>query len=112
MNAYRNDSFFIDLKRLKLQILTFVGAISGDGYSAADFFTQDVVEEIKPLLAMGKGGHLHDLILELLADSQVNNRLMPELSLIVLNPTKNKLKRSLVLFTLLKTYFLFFTLYS
>ncbi|WP_231293121.1 hypothetical protein [Serratia symbiotica] len=64
-------------------------------FSAADFFTQDVVEEIKPLLAMGNEGHLRDLILELLADPQVNNRLMPELSLIVLNPNESEHIRTL-----------------
>ena len=44
-------------------------------FSAAGFFTQDVVEEIKPFLAMINEGHLRDLILELLADSPVNNQL-------------------------------------
>lgn len=64
-------------------------------FSAAGFFTQDVVEEIKPLLAMGNEGHLRDLILELLADSPVNNRLMPELSLIILNPNESEHIRTL-----------------
>lgn len=64
-------------------------------FSAAGFFTQEVVEEIKPLLAMGDEGHLRDLILELLADSPVNNRLIPELSLIILNSNESKHIRTL-----------------
>jgi len=64
-------------------------------FSAAGFFTQDVVEEIKPLLAKGDEGHLRDLILELLADSPVNNRLIPELVLIILNPNESKHVRTL-----------------
>ncbi len=64
-------------------------------FSAAGFFTQDVVEEIKPLLAMGDEGHLRDLILELLADSPVNNQLIPELSLITLNPNESEHIRTL-----------------
>ncbi|MCU1787367.1 hypothetical protein CUU54_00650 [Pectobacterium polaris] len=58
-------------------------------FSAAGFFTQDVVEEIKPLLTMGNEGHLRYLILELLADSPVNSQLTPELSLLTLNPNES-----------------------
>lgn len=64
-------------------------------FSAAGFFTQDVVEEIKPFLAMINEGHLRDLILELLADSPVNNQLLSELSLIILNPNESKHIRTL-----------------
>ncbi|MCA6951428.1 hypothetical protein [Pectobacterium polaris] len=64
-------------------------------FSAAGFFTQDVVEEIKPLLTMGNDGHLRDLILELLADSPVNNQLTPELSLLTLNPNESEHIRTL-----------------
>lgn len=64
-------------------------------FSAAGFFTQDVIEEIKPLLTMRGEGHLRDLILELLADSPVNNRLIPELSLIILNPNEPEHIRTL-----------------
>ncbi|MEG6215376.1 hypothetical protein UXO42_09495 [Enterobacter quasihormaechei] len=59
-------------------------------FSAAGFFTQDVVEEIKPLLAMGSEGHLRGLILELLADSSVNSQLVPELSQLMLNPNESE----------------------
>lgn len=64
-------------------------------FSAAGFFTQDVVEEIKPLLATSNEGHLRALILELLADSPVNSQLTPELSLIVLNPNESEHIRTL-----------------
>ncbi len=64
-------------------------------FSAAGFFTQDVVEEIKPLLATSNDGHLRALILELLADSPVNSQLVPELSLIILNPNEPEHIRTL-----------------
>ncbi|MCE9732101.1 hypothetical protein [Pectobacterium sp. IFB5596] len=64
-------------------------------FSAAGFFTQDVIEEIKPLLTMGNDGHLRDLILELLTDSPVNSQLTPELSLLILNPNESKHIRTL-----------------
>ncbi|MEI7220724.1 hypothetical protein [Pectobacterium carotovorum] len=64
-------------------------------FSAAGFFTQDVVEEIKPLLTMGNEGHLRYLILELLADSPVNSQLTPELSLLTLNPNESEHIRTL-----------------
>ncbi|HEG1826105.1 TPA: hypothetical protein SCR59_000679 [Enterobacter cloacae] len=64
-------------------------------FSAAGFFTQDVIEEIKPLLMMGNDGHLRDLILELLTDSQVNCQLTPELSLLTLNPNESEHIRTL-----------------
>ncbi|MCR6730607.1 hypothetical protein NVV44_13230 [Enterobacter cloacae] len=64
-------------------------------FSAAGFFTQDVIEEIKPLLMMGNDGHLRDLILELLTDSQVNSQLTPELSLLTLNPNESEHIRTL-----------------
>ncbi|VUS46673.1 hypothetical protein [Klebsiella huaxiensis] len=64
-------------------------------FSAAGFFTQDVVEEIKPLLTVGTDGHLRGLILELLADSPVNRQLTPELSLLTLNPNVSEHIRTL-----------------
>lgn len=64
-------------------------------FSAAGFFTQDVVEEIKPLLAMDNEGHLCNLILELLVDSPVNSQLAPELSLLTLNPNGSEHIRTL-----------------
>lgn len=64
-------------------------------FSAAGFFTPDVVEAIKPLLTMGNDGHLRDLLLELLADSPVNSQLTPELSLLTLNPNESEHIRTL-----------------
>ncbi|EPH6762337.1 hypothetical protein ACS0ON_001868 [Cronobacter dublinensis] len=64
-------------------------------FSAAGFFTQDVVEEIKPLLTMSNEGHLRGLILELLADSPVKCQLAPELSLLTLNPDESEHIRTL-----------------
>jgi len=48
-------------------------------FSVAGFFSQDVVEEIKPLLKTGTDGHLHDLILELLVGSPAIEQLRDEL---------------------------------
>lgn len=64
-------------------------------FSAAGFFTQDVVDEIKPLLTMGNDGHLRDLILELLTGSPVNSQLVPELSQLTLNPNESEHIRTL-----------------
>lgn len=64
-------------------------------FSASGFLTQDVVEEIKPLLAMGNEGHLRDLILELLADSPINSQLTTEISLLILNPNEPEHIRTL-----------------
>ncbi len=70
-------------------------------FSAAGFFTQDVVEEIKPLLTMGNNGHLRDLILELLADSPINSQLVYELSQLTLNPNESEHIRTLASICLL-----------
>ncbi|MDN2618277.1 hypothetical protein OB911_01290 [Klebsiella quasipneumoniae] len=64
-------------------------------FSAAGFFTQDVVDEIKPLLTMSNEGHLRSLILELLADSPVNCHLASELSLLTLNSDESEQIRTL-----------------
>ena len=58
-------------------------------FSIAGFFTQDVVDEIKPLLASGSNGHLRDLILELLRDSSVIEQLRDELKEITLMPRES-----------------------
>ncbi len=55
-------------------------------FSVAGFFTQDVVDEIKPLLAIGSDGHLRDLILELLTGSSAIEQLKDELRKLVLTP--------------------------
>jgi hypothetical protein len=53
-------------------------------FSVAGFFTQEVVDEIKPLLAQGGEGHLRQLILELLAGSPAIAMLTDELRQLVL----------------------------
>lgn len=53
-------------------------------FSVAGFFTQSVVEEIKPLIVAGSDGHLRDLILELLAGSSAIEQLRNELRQLVI----------------------------
>jgi len=64
-------------------------------FSVAGFFTQDVVEEIKPLLTAGNDGHLRDLILELLAGSPAIEKLRGELGQLMLTPTESTKTRFL-----------------
>ncbi len=64
-------------------------------FSVAGFFTQDVMEEIKPLLKAGSDGHLRDLILELLAGSPAIEQLRDELRQLTLTPTESKNTRLL-----------------
>ncbi|EKU96882.1 hypothetical protein Lepto7375DRAFT_0802 [Leptolyngbya sp. PCC 7375] len=59
-------------------------------FSIAGFFTQDVVEEIKPLLIDGNDGHLRDLLLELLAGSPAIGQLRDELRQLTLTPTERE----------------------
>lgn len=53
-------------------------------FSVAGFFTQEVVDEIKPLLSVKSDGHLRDLILELLKGSPACKHLRDELRQLVL----------------------------
>jgi hypothetical protein len=64
-------------------------------FSVAGFFTQDVIEEIKPLLKAGGDGHLRDLILELLAGSPAIEQLRDELRQLILTPTESENARLL-----------------
>ncbi|MGJ0515578.1 MAG: NACHT domain-containing protein [Methylomicrobium sp.] len=64
-------------------------------FSVAEFFTPDVVNEIKPLLVTGGDGHLRDLILELLAGSPAIKQLRDELRQLALTPTESKNTRLL-----------------
>ncbi|KII18261.1 hypothetical protein [Phaeobacter sp. S60] len=72
-------------------------------YSVAGFFTQEVVEEIKPLLAHSAKGHLRSLILELLAESPAVEKLFKELSHIALSPNESESTRLLAVKCLLST---------
>ncbi|KAE9641962.1 hypothetical protein [Pseudomonas sp. PB106] len=64
-------------------------------FSAAGFFTQDVMNEIKPLLASGSDGHLRDLVLELLTGSPAIAHLTTELRQLVLNSDETEPTRLL-----------------
>jgi hypothetical protein len=64
-------------------------------FSVAGFFTQDVIEEIKPLLKGGSDGHLRDLLLELLAGSPAIEQLRDDLRQLTLTPTESKNTRFL-----------------
>lgn len=64
-------------------------------FSASGFFTQEVMTEIKPLLASGSNGHLRDLILELLTGSPAIAHLTQELRQILLNSSESEHTRLL-----------------
>lgn len=71
-------------------------------FSIAGFFTQDVAEELKPLLATGDEGHLRDLILELLAGSSAIDSLQDELLQLALASQESAHTRILAMRCLLK----------
>ncbi|TNF22093.1 MAG: hypothetical protein EP325_01620 [Vibrionaceae bacterium] len=64
-------------------------------FSVAGFFTQDVVDEIKPLLVADSNGHLRDLILELLEESPAIVQLSNELRQLALTPGESENTRLL-----------------
>jgi hypothetical protein len=64
-------------------------------FSAGGFFTQDVVEEVKPFLTMSEDGHLRSLIFELLTDAPINSKLTFELSLVILSSEESQHIRTL-----------------
>ncbi len=64
-------------------------------FSVAGFFSQDIVEEIKPLLMAKSDGHLRDLILELLAGSPAIEQLKDQLRQLVLTADEGKSTRLL-----------------
>lgn len=64
-------------------------------FSVSGFFTQEVMTEIKPLLAGGSDGHLRDLILELLTGSPAIAHLTQELRQLVLNSSESEHTRLL-----------------
>ncbi len=64
-------------------------------FSVAGFFTEDVVDEIRPLLVSGSDGDLGDLILELLTGSPATAHLSEELRHLVLSPTESENTRLL-----------------
>ena len=64
-------------------------------FSVAGFFTQETMEEIKPILADGNDGDLRNLLLELLVGSQAVKWLVAELHQLVLAPNESKQVRVL-----------------
>ncbi|MEH7881264.1 hypothetical protein V7799_28680 [Rhizobium laguerreae] len=64
-------------------------------FSVAGFFTQEVVDEIKPLLAQGGEGHLRQLLLELLTGSPAIAMLTDELRQLVVSPDEDEHIREL-----------------
>ncbi|WP_223807894.1 hypothetical protein [Marinobacter sp. R17] len=74
----------------------------GRRFSVAGFFSQDVVDTIKPLLMVGGAGHLRTLVLELLADSPAIELLTDELRQLVLSPDENETSRLLASRCILK----------
>ena len=64
-------------------------------FSVAGFFTQDVLEEIKPLLLSGSDGQLRDLVLELLAGSPTTKQLSDELRQLTLTANESENTRLL-----------------
>ncbi|RON96497.1 hypothetical protein BK672_07995 [Pseudomonas fluorescens] len=64
-------------------------------FSAAGFFTEDVMKEIKPLLTSGNDGHLRDLILELLTGSPAIAHLTDELRRLLCEPSQSEHTRLL-----------------
>jgi hypothetical protein len=71
-------------------------------FSIAGFFTQDVADELKPLLATGDEGHLRDLTLELLAGSSAIDSLQDELHQLALASQESAHTRILATRCLLK----------
>ncbi|HHJ1481478.1 TPA: NACHT domain-containing NTPase [Pseudomonas aeruginosa] len=64
-------------------------------FSVAGFFTQDIMEEIKPVLAATNNGHLRDLILELMAGSPAIELVKDELRQLTLTPDESESTRLL-----------------
>ena len=83
------------LKEIETQDPYFRRGDSWRRFSVAGFFTQNVVEEITPLLVAASDGHLRDLFLELLVGSPVTEQLIAELRQLTLTPTVSKNTRLL-----------------
>jgi len=64
-------------------------------FSVAGLFTQDVMEEVKPIISDGGDGDLRDLLLELLVGTQAIRWLVIELRQLLLSPTESQQTRLL-----------------
>lgn len=77
------------LKKAEERAPNFRRGDFGRKLSVGEFFSPDVVEEIKPLLIRGGEGDLRDLILEIAMGSSVIGQLTGELRELVLMPSEN-----------------------
>ncbi len=75
----------------------------GRRFSVSGFFSHDVMEEIKPLLVDESGGHLRNLILELMTGAPAAEQLRDELSKLVISPDESADSRRLASKCLLDT---------
>lgn len=73
-------------------------------FSVAGFFTQDVLEEIKPLIKNGIDGHLRGLIFELIIDSPNIDILAPEFNQVITDPKESESIRILATQCLIKNH--------
>jgi cytidylate kinase len=64
-------------------------------FSVAGLFTQDVMEEVKPIISNGGDGDLRDLLLELLVGTQAARWLDVDLRQLLLSSTESKQTRML-----------------
>nr|WP_320049156.1 hypothetical protein [uncultured Desulfuromonas sp.] len=83
------------LKKIEAQDPYFRRGDSWRRFSVSGFFTSDVIEEIKPLLINGGGGHLCDLVLELLVGTPAVKQLNGELLQLVITPDESENTRLL-----------------
>ncbi|NAS95067.1 hypothetical protein CU664_13045 [Pseudomonas syringae pv. actinidifoliorum] len=73
------------LREVEIQDPYFRRGDYGRSFSIAGFFSNDVIDEIRPILSTGNDGHLRDLILELLFSSKEVSHLESDLSDILLS---------------------------
>ena len=71
-------------------------------FSVAGFFTRETIEDVRPLLRTQSGGHLRNLILELLTGSSAANLLREELRHLLLTPEESQSTRILAMRCLLE----------
>ena len=64
-------------------------------FNVVGFFTQEVIEDLKPIISGESDGNLRDLLLELLAGTKELKWLKAELCQIILDPNENKNTRML-----------------
>ncbi len=85
----------IKLKEIEEKDPYFRRGDSWRRFSVPGFFTPDLSEDIKPLLATGNDGHLRGLIIELLAGSNAINQFRDELRQLTTEPEEDRTTRLL-----------------